>query len=111
MMQEQTIILNNTNSFNPVHIFECGQCFRWNNQKDNSYIGVVGNNVLKVQKEENKIKSPYTVERKREKVYQNFIYIAIVVLLITIGVLLYTILHEDKNEDNLVYGGNYELTK
>lgn len=62
-------------------------------------------------KEDNKIKSPYTVEHKREKVYQNFIYIAIVVLLITIGVLLYTILHEDKDEDNLVYGGIYELTK
>ena len=62
-------------------------------------------------KEENKIKSPYTVERKSEKIYQNFIYIAIVVLLITIVVLLYTILHEEKNEDNLVYGGIYEFTK
>ena len=62
-------------------------------------------------KEENKIKSPYTVERKSEKIYQNFIYIAIVVLLITIIVLLYTILHEEKDEDNLVYGGTYELTK
>ena len=62
-------------------------------------------------KEENKIKSPYTVERKSEKIYQNFIYIAIVVLLITIVVLLYTILHEEKDEDNLVYGGIYELTK
>lgn len=63
------------------------------------------------EKESNKIKSPYTIERKREKIYQNFIYIAIVVLLITITVLLYTILHEDENEDNLVYGGTYELTK
>ncbi len=62
-------------------------------------------------KEENKIKSPYTVERKSEKIYQNFIYIAIVVLLITIGILLYTILHEEKNDENLVYGGTYELTK
>ncbi len=63
------------------------------------------------EKESNKIKSPYTIERKREKIYQNFIYIAIVVLLITITVLLYTILHEEDNEDNLVYGGTYELTK
>jgi len=62
-------------------------------------------------KNEDKIKSPYTIERKSEKIYQNFIYIAIVVLLITICVLLYTILNENETEDNLVYGGTYELTK
>lgn len=62
-------------------------------------------------KNEDKIKSPYTIERKSEKIYQNFIYIAIVVLLITICVLLYTILNENETEDNLVYVGTYELTK
>ena len=63
-------------------------------------------------KQENKIKSPYTVERKSEKIYQNIIYVAIVVIFLTIVVLLYTIIKEDdKNNDNLVYGGTYELTK
>lgn len=63
-------------------------------------------------KQENKIKSPYTIERKSEKIYQNIIYIAIVVIFLTIVVLLYTIVKEDdKNNDNLVYGGIYELTK
>ena len=63
-------------------------------------------------KQENKIKSPYTVERKSEKIYQNIIYIAIVVIFLTIVVLLYTIIKEDdKNNDNLVYGGIYELAK
>ena len=63
-------------------------------------------------KQENKIKSPYTVERKSEKIYQNIIYVAIVVIFLTIVVLLYTIIKEDdKNKDNLVYGGIYELTK
>lgn len=63
-------------------------------------------------KQENKIKSPYTIERKSEKIYQNIIYIAIVVIFLTIVVLLYTIIKEDdKNNDNLVYGGTYELTK
>ena len=54
-MKEQEIILNNINSFNPIHIFECGQCFRWNKQEDNSYIGVVGNNVLQVKKTNNNV--------------------------------------------------------
>lgn len=63
-------------------------------------------------KQENKIKSPYTVERKSEKIYQNIIYVAIVVIFLTIVVLLFTIIKEDdKNNDNLVYGGIYELTK
>ncbi len=34
--------------FDLVHTFECGQCFRWNKNDDNSYIGVVGNSVIKV---------------------------------------------------------------
>ena len=69
-------------------------------------------NEAKNKKEENKIKSPYTVERKSEKIYQNIIYVAIVVLLITIGVLLYNIIVDNNEEDeNLVYGGIYELTQ
>ena len=63
-------------------------------------------------KQENKIKSPYTIERKSEKIYQNIVYIAIVVVFLTIVVLLYTIVKDDdKNNDNLVYGGIYEFTK
>ena len=67
---------------------------------------------VKNKKEENKIRSPYTVERKREKVYQNFIYIAIFVLLITVIFLLYTILiDDDTNEENLLEGVRYEFTE
>jgi len=39
--QEGKVIVNNVMDFNPVHIFECGQCFRWIRQEDGSYIGVV----------------------------------------------------------------------
>jgi N-glycosylase/DNA lyase len=56
---EQQYILNNKskifNSFEPKHIFECGQCFRWEKEKDNSYTGVFQNNVLNVNKVEDKI--------------------------------------------------------
>lgn len=48
-------VLINPNSFNMEHIFECGQCFRWNKQEDNSYIGVVKNAVIKVKKENDNI--------------------------------------------------------
>ncbi len=69
-------------------------------------------NEAKNKKDENKIKSPYTIERKSEKIYQNIIYVAIVVLLVTIGLLLYNIIvDQNEEEENLVYGGIYELTK
>ncbi len=52
---EQKYIIKNVDSFEPKHIFECGQCFRWNLEKDGSYTGVVGNNVINVKKEHNDI--------------------------------------------------------
>ena len=54
-MAEEKYILNNCNSFEPVHVFECGQCFRWNKQEDNSYLGIFGNNIINVKKENNNI--------------------------------------------------------
>ena len=54
-MIEQRIILNNIDSFEPKHIFECGQCFRWDENFDGSYTGVVGKNVLNVKKIEKDI--------------------------------------------------------
>ena len=52
---EQTYVIKNVDSFEPKHIFECGQCFRWNEQKDGSYTGVFENNVLNVKKVNNDI--------------------------------------------------------
>ena len=52
---EQEYILENCTSFEPKHIFECGQCFRWNEQKDGSYTGVFRNNVINVKKQDEKI--------------------------------------------------------
>jgi len=63
--------------------------------------------------EENKIKSPYTIERKNERLYQWFTYIAIVLLFIIVCYLLYNIITGDNHitDDNIVYGGIYESTK
>ena len=52
---EQQYILENAKSFEPVHIFECGQCFRWNKEADGRYTGVFGNNVINVKKEKSNI--------------------------------------------------------
>lgn len=54
-MKEQKYVINNCTTFELKDIFECGQCFRWNKEQDDSYIGVVNNNVIKVTKDENKV--------------------------------------------------------
>ncbi len=47
---EQEYILRDAKSFEPKHIFECGQCFRWDKEIDESYTGIFGNNVINVKK-------------------------------------------------------------
>lgn len=54
-MKEQKIILQKIDSFELKDIFDCGQCFRWNEQEDGSYTGVFGKNVLNVKKEQENI--------------------------------------------------------
>ena len=53
---EQFYEIEKNDSFNLKHIFECGQCFRWNKELDESYTGVFKNNVLNVKEENGKIK-------------------------------------------------------
>ncbi len=54
-MKEQIYQIPKMDTFCARHIFDCGQCFRWNKQADGSYTGVFKNNVLKVKEEEKKI--------------------------------------------------------
>ena len=54
-MEVQEYILENQNSFKLKDIFECGQCFRWNKQEDESYTGVIKNAVINVKQTDNKI--------------------------------------------------------
>ena len=54
-MTEQIYEIENQDSFELKDIFDCGQCFRWNEEIDGSYTGVFKTNVLNVQKINNKI--------------------------------------------------------
>lgn len=54
-MKEQIYQIPKIETFQTQHIFECGQCFRWNQEKDGSYTGVFQNNVLNVKEEKGKI--------------------------------------------------------
>lgn len=52
-MKEQKYILKNPKTFNLKDIFECGQCFRWNKETDESYTGIWKENVVNIKKDGN----------------------------------------------------------
>ena len=53
--QDNTVILEDIKDFNPKHIFECGQCFRWIKEDDESYTGVAKGRVINVSKQGDKV--------------------------------------------------------
>ncbi|HLS53711.1 MAG TPA: DNA glycosylase [Tissierellaceae bacterium] len=50
--QRNKIILKNMKDFNPKHIFECGQAFRWIKEEDNSYTAISKGRVVNVKRED-----------------------------------------------------------
>lgn len=70
-MGVQEYIIKN-NSFEPKHIFECGQCFRWNKQEDGSYLGVFRNNVMSVKKESDSIIFRGSCDKNIQKVCEDY---------------------------------------
>lgn len=53
--KNNSVILEGVADFDPKHIFECGQCFRWHRQDDGSYTGVAKGKVINVSKDNDKI--------------------------------------------------------
>ncbi|KXG75636.1 DNA-3-methyladenine glycosylase family protein [Thermotalea metallivorans] len=48
--EKNRIVWKGAVDFELTHIFECGQCFRWNREADGSYIGVAKGRVLHIEK-------------------------------------------------------------
>ncbi len=55
MIRKQEYTIQKLDSFEPNHIFDCGQCFRRNEQPDWSYTWIFWNNILNVQKKSDSI--------------------------------------------------------
>ncbi len=49
------VILKDVKNFELPHIFDCGQCFRWNRQDNNNYIGVAFGKVIEIEKRNNDV--------------------------------------------------------
>jgi N-glycosylase/DNA lyase len=48
---DDKIIIYGMTDFEPIHVFECGQCFRWNAENDGSYTGVAKGKIINVKSE------------------------------------------------------------
>ena len=69
---EQFYEIDINDSFDLKHIFECGQCFRWNLNEDGSYTGVFKNNVLNVKEEKGKIRFQGICDKNIEEVVKDY---------------------------------------
>ena len=72
MHTKQEYILQNSDSFELSHIFDCGQCFRRNLQPDSSYTWVFWNNILNVQKKSDWIIFSWIVEGDIQSVVSHY---------------------------------------
>lgn len=72
IIMEEKIILKEQDSFNLKHIFECGQCFRWNEEDDGSWIGIIKDAVIRVKKENQNI--IFTGKVLGDKSFKEIIY-------------------------------------
>lgn len=57
------IIIKDVENFELDHIFECGQCFRWNKEPNGNYIGVAYGKVIEVEKKGTQVKI-YNINEK-----------------------------------------------
>ncbi len=70
------LILRDVNDFNPKHIFECGQAFRWKVEKDGSYTLVAHGRVLNVKKEDKDIVFSNTNLEEFSRIWYNYFDLA-----------------------------------
>lgn len=70
--EKDKIILKDMKNFDPKHIFECGQAFRWTVEEDNSYTTVAYGKVLNVKKENNDIILSNTNREDFDNIWYNY---------------------------------------
>jgi len=65
-----SIMVHGVRDFDPVHTFECGQCFRWNRLEDGSFFGVAGGKAVEISYSDNVL----TIKNSTFKDFAEFWY-------------------------------------
>jgi N-glycosylase/DNA lyase len=55
IQEKNKITIHDIKDFDANHIFECGQCFRWNKEEDGSYTGMVKNKVINLKQDGDRV--------------------------------------------------------
>ena len=66
------IVIKDVKNFELDHIFECGQCFRWNKQPNGNYIGVAYGKVIEIEKKDAEVKIYNVSEEEFNKLWCNY---------------------------------------
>lgn len=69
---DNKIVVKEVRNFELAHIFECGQCFRWNKQDNGNYIGVAFGRVIEVEKNGNDVTLYNTTEEEFKNIWANY---------------------------------------
>ncbi|WP_461206626.1 DNA-3-methyladenine glycosylase family protein [Clostridium sp. DL1XJH146] len=69
---DNVIIIKDVRSFNLKHVFECGQCFRWDKTDEGTYIGVAYDRVIEVEKKDGDIYIYNTNEKDFEEIWVKY---------------------------------------
>ena len=71
-IKNKNLIISDIKDFNLDHIFECGQCFRWNKEPDGSYIGVAMGKALKISQTASSVTLYDTSKEDFENIWYNY---------------------------------------
>lgn len=67
------IVLEDIKDFELPHIFECGQCFRWDMLEDGSYVGIAEGKAVKIYKSDSTVTIKNTTKEDFEKFWRNYL--------------------------------------
>lgn len=70
--KENSVVIEGALDFDPKHIFECGQCFRWKAEDDDSYTGVAKGRVINVSREGNTVYLKNTNLEDFNKIWKSY---------------------------------------
>lgn len=70
--EQGKVVIESVKDFDPKHIFDCGQCFRWNEEKDGSYTGVAYDRVINVAKDGENMILSNTSLKDFEDIWYNY---------------------------------------
>lgn len=70
--KNSNIILTEVEDFDLTHIFDCGQCFRFNKTEENTYTGVAKNRVLTISQEGDSVTFYDTTEQDFHDIWYDY---------------------------------------